>query len=150
MDWNFRGYNRKSYFRRWKSVRKINYCSTVKHTLWFKLTHCIHRYLMTRLSLQVVYLWHHESSTAPPFITWWPNFEIHFAPLHRSSPFKQFKWNTLLYSTEDPKRSLYCEMSVTVSTLSYTPHRVEFPCKASTCAVIYNRQRPHSYNGGQS
>jgi hypothetical protein len=42
---------------------------------------------MTRLSLQVVYLWRHVSSTAPPFISWWPNLEILFGPLHRSSPF---------------------------------------------------------------
>jgi hypothetical protein len=38
----------------------------------------IHRYLMIRLSLKVVYLWRHASSTAPPFILWWWN---------RSSPF---------------------------------------------------------------
>jgi hypothetical protein len=49
---------------------------------------CIeHRYLMTRLSLQVVYLWRHVSSTAPPFILWWSNLEIIFGPLHPTSPF---------------------------------------------------------------
>jgi hypothetical protein len=42
---------------------------------------------MTRLSLQVVYLWRHVSSTAPPFILWWSNLELLFVPLHRSSPF---------------------------------------------------------------
>jgi hypothetical protein len=42
---------------------------------------------MTRLSLKVVYLWHHVSSTAPPFILWWWNLEIVFAPLNRSYPF---------------------------------------------------------------
>jgi hypothetical protein len=46
-----------------------------------------HRYLMTRLRLQVVYLWRHVSSTAPPFILWWSNLEILLGPLHRSSPF---------------------------------------------------------------
>jgi hypothetical protein len=46
-----------------------------------------HRYLMTRLSSQVVYLWRHISSTAPPYILWWSNLEILFCPLHRSSPF---------------------------------------------------------------
>jgi hypothetical protein len=45
-----------------------------------------HRYLMTRLCLQVVYLWRHVSSTAPPFILWWGNFEILLGPLHRISP----------------------------------------------------------------
>jgi hypothetical protein len=49
--------------------------------------HPFHRYLMTRLSLQVVYLWRHVSSTAPPFILWWQNLEILLGPLHRSSPF---------------------------------------------------------------
>jgi hypothetical protein len=46
-----------------------------------------HRYLIPRLSLKVVYLWHHVSSTAPPFILWWWNLETLFAPLNRSSPF---------------------------------------------------------------
>jgi hypothetical protein len=46
-----------------------------------------HIYLMSRLSLQVFYLWHLVLSTAPPFILWWSNLEILFAPLHRSSPF---------------------------------------------------------------
>jgi hypothetical protein len=47
----------------------------------------MHRYLMSRLSLQVFYLWHHVLSTAPPFILWWSNLEILFAFLYRSSPF---------------------------------------------------------------
>jgi hypothetical protein len=73
---------------------------------------------MTRLSLKVVYLWRHVSSTAPPLILWWWNLETLFAPFNRCSPFirelrcQVFKWKTLLYSREDPKRSLYCEMSV--------------------------------------
>jgi hypothetical protein len=45
-----------------------------------------HRYLMTRLSLQIVYLWRHVSSTAPPLILWWSNLEILFGRLHHSSP----------------------------------------------------------------
>jgi hypothetical protein len=45
-----------------------------------------HRYLMSRLSLQVFYLWRPVLSTAPPFI-WWSNLEILFGPLHRSYPF---------------------------------------------------------------
>jgi hypothetical protein len=47
----------------------------------------VHRYLMSRLSLQVFYLWRHVSATAPPFILWWSNLEILFALLHRNSPF---------------------------------------------------------------
>jgi hypothetical protein len=46
-----------------------------------------HRYLMSRLSLHVFYLGRHALSTAPPFILWWSNLEILYAPLHRSSPF---------------------------------------------------------------
>jgi hypothetical protein len=46
-----------------------------------------HRYLISRLSLQVFYLWRHVLSKAPPFILWWSNLEILFAPLHRSSHF---------------------------------------------------------------
>jgi hypothetical protein len=46
-----------------------------------------HRYLLSRLRLQVFYLWRHVLSTAPPFILWWWNLEILFVPLHRSSPF---------------------------------------------------------------
>jgi hypothetical protein len=42
---------------------------------------------MSRLSLQVFYLWRHILSTAPPVILWWSNLELLFAPLHRSSPF---------------------------------------------------------------
>jgi hypothetical protein len=42
---------------------------------------------MTRLSLQVVYLWRHVSSTALPFILWWSNLEILFGPLQSNSPF---------------------------------------------------------------
>jgi hypothetical protein len=39
------------------------------------------------LSLKVVYLSRHVSSTAPPFILWWSNLETLFALLNRSSPF---------------------------------------------------------------
>jgi hypothetical protein len=39
-----------------------------------------HRYLIPRLSLKVVYLWRHVSSTAPPFILWWWNLETLFTP----------------------------------------------------------------------
>jgi hypothetical protein len=42
---------------------------------------------MTRLSLQVVYLWRHVSSAAPQFILWWSILEILICPFHRSSPF---------------------------------------------------------------
>jgi hypothetical protein len=46
-----------------------------------------HRYLKSRLSLQVFYLWPHVLSTAPLFILRCSNLELLFAPLHRSSPF---------------------------------------------------------------
>jgi hypothetical protein len=49
--------------------------------------HSHHRYLMSRLSLKVFYLWRHVLSTAPPFIFGWSNLEILLPLLHRSSPF---------------------------------------------------------------
>jgi hypothetical protein len=89
------------------------------YTVWYRTAQNgggIHRYLMSRLSLQVFYLWRHLSSTAPPLILWWWNLEILFGPLHRSSPFigelRCQAIHTVLYSRENPKRSLYCEMSV--------------------------------------
>jgi hypothetical protein len=54
---------------------------------WLPFSGKDYRYLMTRLNLQVFYLWRHVSSTAPPLILWWSNLEILVAPLHRSSPF---------------------------------------------------------------
>jgi hypothetical protein len=71
----------------------INIASCSESFVWWRLSWKLfwkiwtHRYLMSRLSLQVFYLWRHVLSTAPPFILWWSNFEILFAPLHRSSPF---------------------------------------------------------------
>jgi hypothetical protein len=84
-----------------------------------------HRYLMTRLSLKIVYLWRHVSSTAPPFILWWWNLEILYLP---PSTVKLFKWNTLLYS-KDPKRTqsavyivrcLWCILLFLLTFLSYS------------------------------
>jgi hypothetical protein len=46
-----------------------------------------HRYLISRLRLQVFYLWRHVLLTVPPFILWWSNLEILFVPLHRSCYF---------------------------------------------------------------
>jgi hypothetical protein len=87
--------------------------------MWRYWTPTDHRYLMNRLSLQVFYLWRHVLSTAPPFILWWSNLEILFAPpspqlsLHRRAALSS-NWNgTLsLYSRKNPKSSLYCEMSM--------------------------------------
>jgi hypothetical protein len=82
---------------------------------------CIHRYLWNRLSLQVFYLWRHVLSTAPPFILWWSNLEILFAPLHRSSPFigglrcQAIQTEHGPYSRKNPKSNLYCEVSMPVS-----------------------------------
>jgi hypothetical protein len=57
-----------------------------KFSPWYLLLCWRHRYLMSRLSLQVFYLWRHVLSRSPPFILWWSNLEILFSPLHRSSP----------------------------------------------------------------
>jgi hypothetical protein len=87
---------------------------------WFESTKTMglkHRYLMSRLSLQVCYLWRHVLSTAPPFILWWSNLELLFAPLHRSSPFigelrYQATKTEHIYSRENPKQAIlwdvYC------------------------------------------
>jgi hypothetical protein len=77
-------------------VPSVHQCGTAKNLkfppisvisliLWTRCPQYQHRYLMSRLSLQV--MWHHLLSTVPPFILWWSNLEILFAPLHLSSPF---------------------------------------------------------------
>jgi hypothetical protein len=96
------------------------YCSTVVtlilYTRWqTKSRPWVHRYLMTRfrLSLQVVYLWRHASSTAPPFILWWSNLEILFGLFHRSSPFiGELRYQAILmehglYIAERTQKSAY-------------------------------------------
>jgi hypothetical protein len=87
----------------------------------------IHRNLMSRLSLQVFYLWRHVLSTAPPFILWWSNLETLIAPLNRSSPFIgglryqaiQTEHGRSVYSRNNPKSSLNCEMSISQSHLAW-------------------------------
>jgi hypothetical protein len=65
---------------------KIIFYDVNSATPTFHHTAHSHRYLMSRLSLQVFYLWHHVSSTALPLILWWLHLKILFGPLHRSSP----------------------------------------------------------------
>jgi hypothetical protein len=86
-----------------------------------------HRYLMSRLSLQVFYLWRHVLSTAPPFTVYYggQNLEILFAPLHRSSPFIgglhcqaiQTEHGPYTYIRKNPKSNLYCEMSMIATSI---------------------------------
>jgi hypothetical protein len=83
--------------QKWKLKINFHYISTVNVLYTAPYTDVFsdillwicwyHRYLMSRLSLQVFYLWRHVLSTAPPFRSWWSNLEILFAPLHRSSLF---------------------------------------------------------------
>jgi hypothetical protein len=76
---------------------------------------------MTRLSLQVFYLWRHELLTAPPLILWWSNLETLFGPLHRSSPFiGELRSQAIQteYSRKNPKSSLYCERSMPITQTS--------------------------------
>jgi hypothetical protein len=81
-------------------------------TSWLPV-HCRHRYLMSRLSLQVFDLWCHVLSIAPPFILWWTNFEILFGPLHRSSPFiGELRWPAIQmehgpYITERTQKAVF-------------------------------------------
>jgi hypothetical protein len=71
-----------------------------------------HRYLMSRLSLQVFYLWRHVLSRAQPFILWWWNLEIIFALFNRNSPFigaalsSNSNGTRSVYSRKNPKSSL--------------------------------------------
>jgi hypothetical protein len=72
-----------------------------------------HRYLMSRLSLQVLYLWRHVLSTAPPFILWWVNLKIQFAPLHRLLH-RRAALSSNSNGTLSVYSSLYCEISMVV------------------------------------
>jgi hypothetical protein len=85
-----------------------------------------HRYLISRLNLQVFYLWRHVLAAAPPFILWWSNLEILFVPLHRSSPFigglrcQAIQTEHGSYIAERTKKSVYfvkCLWQI------YTEHR---------------------------
>jgi hypothetical protein len=82
---------------------------------------CTHRYLMSRLSLHVFYLWRHVLLTASPFILWWSNLEIlPICPpppqlsLHRRAPLSSNSngARSVVYDRKNPKSSLYCEMSM--------------------------------------
>jgi hypothetical protein len=84
--------NRKSWRSLAKQVDPGAFFQFIRHKGDLYLQHTLHarqhhRYLMSRLSFQVFYLWRHVLLTAPPFISWWSNLEILFATLHRSSPF---------------------------------------------------------------
>jgi hypothetical protein len=90
----------------------------------------LHRYLMSRLSFQVFCLWRHVWSTQRrPFILWWSNLEILFAPpppqlsLHRRAALSSNSNVTRsVYSRKNPKSSLYCEVSMVYcsSSLNYS------------------------------
>jgi hypothetical protein len=74
---------------------------------------------MSRLGLQVFYLWRHVLSAAPPCILWWSNLEILFDPpppllsLHRRAALSSISNGTQsVYSRKNPKSSLYCELAV--------------------------------------
>jgi hypothetical protein len=54
--------------RGWKSRATVPLKYTTLLLASFKNEEYSHRYLKTRLSLQVIYLWRHVLSTAPPFI----------------------------------------------------------------------------------
>jgi hypothetical protein len=90
---------------------------------------------VSRLSLQVVYLWRHVLSTQRRhlYIVWWSNLEILFGPpppqvsLHRRGYALSSNSNGTrsVYCRNNPKRSLYCEMSVS-----------SFPC-LHQCIILY-------------
>jgi hypothetical protein len=99
------------------------FCVTSIQRSWFRCSgheYHYHRYLMTRLSLQVVYLWRHVLSTAPAIYIMVVKFRNTIWPpppqlsLHRKAALSNNSNGTrsYMYSRENPKRSLYCEMSV--------------------------------------
>jgi hypothetical protein len=98
---------------------------------------------MTWLSLQVVYLWRHVPSTAPPFILSWSNLEKLFGPLHRSSPFigelrcQAIQMEHGPYIAERAQKAVYvyCEMSVKLFPLPKIPAY----CPSSVLAVPPSR-----------
>jgi hypothetical protein len=81
-----------------------------------------HRYLMSRLSLQVFYLWRHVLSTAAPFTVHCimvVKFRNTICPpppqisLHRRAALSSNSNGTrCVYSRKNPKRSVHCEMSM--------------------------------------
>jgi hypothetical protein len=106
------------------SVRRCRRCYHRRHhTFWWVIIF-IHRYLMSRLSLQVFYLWRHVSSTAPPFKIMVVKFRNTILPpppqlsLHRRAALSSNSNGTRsVYSRDNPKSSLpvYCEMSMCLS-----------------------------------
>jgi hypothetical protein len=89
------------------------YHGNLKNSEFHLYTAYSHRYLMSRLSLQVFYLWRHVLSTASPFI-----LEVKFrntiCPLHRSSPFigglrcQAIQTEHGPYITERTQKAVYC------------------------------------------
>jgi hypothetical protein len=114
-----------------------------------------HRYLMSRLSLQVFYLWRImycivDSAAIYIMVVIFRNNIC--SPSHRSSPFLgglrcqsiQTEHSPYTYSRKNPKSSLYCEMSMglwcmsTMETQRIIPYNVGqwfFPFKSQTMVV---------------
>jgi hypothetical protein len=88
-----------------------------------------HRYLIPRLSLKVVNLCRHVSSTAPPFILWWWNLETLFAPLlpqlslHRRAALSSYSNGTRSYLAERTQSAVYI-----VRYLWVIPHWAMWTC----------------------
>jgi hypothetical protein len=98
-----------------------------------------HRYLMSRFSLQVFYLWRHVLLTAPPFILWWSNLEILFPPpppqlslRTRAALSSNSNGTRSVYNSKNPKSSLYCEMSM-------TPHHKKF---VFNLYIVHDQKNP--------
>jgi hypothetical protein len=117
---------------------------------------------MSRLNLQVFYLWHHVLSTAPPFILRWSNLEILFGPLHRSSPFiggaalsSNSNGTRSIYSRKNPK-AVYIVRCVCVKTSAWDlpdfATSIAFQlCWSSCCTVSRGiNQLPQSNNPNNS
>jgi hypothetical protein len=112
-----------------------------------------HRYLMSRLILQVFYLWHHVFSTALPLILWWSNLEIlHICPLHRSSPFVGgLRWQAIQmehgpYIAERTQKTVYiviylCERLATLDRAARWPRSQPLSLKNNGCGKFGSATR---------
>jgi hypothetical protein len=85
-------------------------------------------------------------STAPPFILWWSNLEILFAPLYRSSPFIGGLLCQAIQTEHGPYRAertqkavLFCDISTVGTAISACEGRLFNSEIRNTCAGNVSR-----------
>jgi hypothetical protein len=119
--------------------------SPISSPISFLRLHTTNRYLMSRLSLHVFYLWRHVLSTAPPFIYYGGKIYKYYLPpstaalpSYEGCAVKQFKRNTVrIQQKEPPKSSLYCEMPMTCTAQPNTVNsKISASCTVSHKPII--------------